>query len=407
MNKQDIQELMDLFHDPGTLPEGGVTRLAYGPVEDEMHGIFRQWGENCGFRYSTDAVGNSFLCNDAALCVPACPLVGSHLDSVIKGGRFDGVAGVVSGMVLLKWLKESGSSLPLRVGAFRCEESSGFGRSTVGSGLITHTIDGGAIADFRGKEGKTFREVFAERGLSLYPPMIDCVSEYLELHIEQGKVLESLGKEVGIVEAIAGPRRYRAVINGFADHSGATPMDLRKDAMAAAAELILAVEAAGRAEAGHKSVATVGIVKVSPGVMNVIPGQVELGIDTRGIDTDSIDRMETAIRRAAAEISETRGVAIDLRVQSEDKPARMNPAVRQGLTAAAGRLGISHHSMASGAGHDALGFAERFPAGMIFIPCRGGVSHNPAEYTTTDAIFTGARVLFDYLLFSGSSLPSA
>ncbi len=191
------------------------------------------------------------------------------------------------------------------------------------------------------------------------------------------------------------------------NYQGATPMDLRKDAMAAAAELILAVEAAGRAEAGHKSVATVGIVKVSPGVMNVIPGQVELGIDTRGIDTDSIDRMETAIRRAAAEISETRGVAIDLRVQSEDKPARMNPAVRQGLTAAAGRLGISHHSMASGAGHDALGFAERFPAGMIFIPCRGGVSHNPAEYTTTDAIFTGARVLFDYLLFSGSSLPSA
>ena len=151
MNIQDIFHLMMLFHEPGSLPEGGVTRLGYSKDEDRMHAIFRRWGEENDFYYESDAVGNSYLENDAATAAAeegnACVLVGSHLDSVIRGGRFDGVAGVVSGMACLKWLRESGREIPLRVAAFRCEESAAFGRSTLGSGLVTGTVglrlDGG------------------------------------------------------------------------------------------------------------------------------------------------------------------------------------------------------------------------------------------------------------------------
>lgn len=397
----DIRDLMASFYEPGTLEGGGVTRLAYTPVEDEMHRIFRRFGERQRFRYYTDEVGNSFLSNPAADRAAArgekWHLIGSHLDSVVQGGRFDGVAGVVGGMACLKWLKDARLEIPLRVAAFRCEESANFGRSTVGSGLITHTIDGDAIADFTGKDGWTFREVFATRGLSLKPEKISGMSDYVELHIEQGKVLENLGLPLGIVQAIAAPRRFRAFINGMADHSGATPMDMRADALCAASEFILAVENAGRIESASKSVATVGIIRNSPNVMNVIPGSIELGIDTRGIDISSIDRMEKMLRDSAARISAERNVTISLEKRSEDSPALMDEAVQEKLRGAARSLDVAFHDMASGAGHDALGFSEICPAGMLFIPCRGGISHNKEEYTDSEAVCLGARVLYGYL----------
>ncbi len=403
-NLEDIRALMALFETPGTLDGGGVTRLAYSPEEDEMHDIFRDWGERQGFIAYTDAVGNSFLENDAATAAAEegepCILIGSHLDSVIRGGRYDGVAGVVSGMACLKWLKDSGRDIPLRVAAFRCEESAGFGRSTLGSGLITGVIDGDDIADFRNPDGRTLAGIFEERGLDLHPQKIDGVSAYFELHIEQGKVLETVGKEVGIVEAIAGPRRFRIVIDGQADHSGATPMEMRSDALCAAAEMILAVEKIGQAESRFRSVATVGIVKCGPNVMNVIPGWVELGVDTRGINTISIDRMEQRIRISAENIAQERGVEITMARQYEDPPCEMSPHLMDELEQAARAVGATSQRMVSGAGHDAMSFAELVPAAMLFIPCRGGISHNAAEYTTDEAVCTGAEVLFEALLRS-------
>ena len=398
----DIRALMALFEKPGSLDSGGVTRLAYSPEEDEMHRLFQDWGERQGFIAYTDAVGNSFLENDTATAAAEedrpCILIGSHLDSVIRGGRYDGAAGVVSGMACLKWLKDSGLEIPLRVAAFRCEESAAFGRSTLGSGLVTGVIDGDDVAGFKGHDGRTLAEVFEERGLDLHPQKISGISAYYELHIEQGKVLESLGKEVGIVEAIAGPRRFRVVIDGQADHSGATPMDMRNDALCAAAELILAVEKIGQSESRFRSVATVGIVKCSPNVMNVIPGWVELGIDTRGINTISIDRMEQRLRISAENIAQERGMEITMARQYEDPPCDMSLQLMNELEQSARALGASSHRMVSGAGHDAMSFAEQVPAAMLFIPCRGGISHNAAEYTSDEAICTGAEVLFDALL---------
>ena len=398
---EDIKALMALFEEPGSLDGGGVTRLGYGPAEDRMHEIFRDWGEANGFIAYTDAVGNSYLENDAATAAAgegqSAVLVGSHLDSVVRGGRYDGVAGVAAGMACLKWLREDGREFPLRVAAFRCEESSAFGRSTLGSGLITGAIDGDDAADFTDPEGRTLREVFAERGLDLHPQKIEGVSAYFELHIEQGKVLETLGKDVGVVEAIAGPRRFRIVIDGEADHSGATPMDMRSDALCAAAELILAVEKIGQSEGRFRSVATVGIIKNYPNVMNVIPGWVELGVDTRGIMPGSFGRMEQRIRIAAEDIAKERGVEITIARQYEDLPRSMAPQLMDELEQSARSLGAQSHRMMSGAGHDALSFADLVPTAMLFIPCRGGISHNSNEFTSDEAICTGAMVLCDAL----------
>ena len=398
---EDVRTLMALFEEPGTLDGGGVTRLGYGPAEDRMHEIFRDWGETNGFIAYTDAVGNSFLENDAATAAAeedrSCVLVGSHLDSVVRGGRFDGVAGVAAGMACLKWLKESGTEIPLRVAAFRCEESAAFGRSTLGSGLVTGAIDGDDVAGFTDPDGRVLSEVFAEAGYDLHPQKISGVSAYFELHIEQGKVLETLGKDVGIVEAIAGPRRFRIVIDGQADHSGATPMDMRSDALCAAAELILAVEKIGQSEGRFRSVATVGIIRNYPNVMNVIPGWVELGVDTRGIMPGSFGRMEQRIRIAADDIARERGVEITIARQYEDQPRSMAPQLMDELEQSARSLGAQSHRMMSGAGHDALSFAEIVPTAMLFIPCRGGISHSINEYTSDEAITAGAMVLCDTL----------
>ena len=398
---EDIRAIMALFEEPGSLAGGGVTRLGYGPVEDEMHRLFRDWGERNDLIAYTDAVGNSYLENDAASLAAdngkACVLIGSHLDSVVSGGRFDGVAGVAAGMACLKWLKESGLNIPLRVAAFRCEESASFGRSTVGSGLVTGAVDGDDIAAFQNPEGRSLAEVFDEAGYDLHPQRIEGIEAYFELHIEQGKVLENLGKEVGIVEAIAGPRRFRIVIDGQADHSGATPMDMRSDALCAAAELILAIEKIGQSERRFQGVATVGIIKNSPNVMNVIPGWTELGVDTRGISAASLDRMEERLRISAENIARERGVEISMVRQYEDLPRAMAPQLMDQLEQAARSLGVSSHRMMSGAGHDALGFAEIVPTAMLFIPCRGGISHNAAEFTTAESITTGALVLYEAL----------
>ena len=210
-------------------------------------------------------------------------------------------------------------------------------------------------------------------------------------------MLETLGKDVGVVEAIAGPRRFRIVIDGEADHSGATPMDMRSDALCAAAELILAVEKIGQSEGRFRSVATVGIIKNYPNVMNVIPGWVELGVDTRGIMPGSFGRMEQRIRIAAEDIAKERGVEITIARQYEDLPRSMAPQLMDELEQSARSLGAQSHRMMSGAGHDALSFADLVPTAMLFIPCRGGISHNSNEFTSDEAICTGAMVLCDAL----------
>ena len=390
--------LFDRFYSIGSTENGGVTRLGYTETEDQMHKAFVELGEEKGYKSYTDEVGNTYLYDES------CKededgeyyLVASHLDSVVEGGRYDGVSGIIAGLLILNWAKQDGIRLPLHVGAMRCEESSNFGRSTIGSGLITKEVYEHDIGEAVNREGITLREVFKERGYHLEPKRIQGVKEYIELHIEQGKVLEEYEDAVGIVQTIAGPRRFLIHIKGNAEHSGATPMGMRTDALCAAAELILEVEEIGKSESIYQSVATVGTVKVAPNALNVIPGEVTLGVDMRGIDSGSLDRMETRLKSACKKICDKRKVKYYREKTSDIPPINMSAELQQKLLAAAKKLRIPHRSMISGAGHDAMSFANICESAMVFIPCAKGISHNKKEFTTIESICDGSRVIYEH-----------
>ena len=392
---RECERLFDAFYGIGAIPDGGVTRLGYTRVEDEMHLRFQELAEGLGLFVSTDEVGNTFVSDTDRKA--GYTLIGSHLDSVVDGGRYDGVAGVIAGLMILRWAKDEGLDIPLKVVAFRCEESSNFGLCTIGSGLITEENYKPDIGSLVARDGRRLGEIFQARGYNLHPAQIIGMDRYLELHIEQGKVLEELGTEIGVVNTIAGNRRFRLLLRGMAEHSGATPMSMRCDAMCAAAELILAIERIGRAESAYASVATVGIVKNQPNVMNVIPGETELGVDIRGISSESLDRMEQLLHDAAQSIAEQRGVELIEQKISEARPVAMNRQIQAGLEQAARRLHISCRNMPSGAGHDAMSFAPLCETGMVFIPCRQGISHNRKEFASIEGICDGARVVYEYL----------
>lgn len=391
---QYCEKLFDSFYDVGCTETGGVTRLGYSAQEDQMHEVFAGLAKELNCKILKDEVGNTYASNANG---KEYYLIGSHLDSVIEGGRYDGVAGIIAGLMVMRWAREDGVNIPLRVGAFRCEESSNFGCCTIGSGLITKEIYKQDVGSLVSKAGKSLEQIFRERSLNLHPSRINGVKQYLELHIEQGKVLEEAGTPVGIVQTIAGPRRFKLYLRGMAEHSGATPMGMRCDAMCAASEIILELERIGNREAVYQSVATVGVVNNHPNALNVIPGEVELGVDIRGIEVSSLDRIEREMRESARRICKKRGIEY-LEVKTSEIPhIDMSEDVQNGLEMAARRLGVNCRRMVSGAGHDAMSFAGICNTGMVFIPCVKGVSHNRMEFASITDICEGARVMYEYL----------
>ena len=391
---QYCEKLFDSFYDVGCTETGGVTRLGYSAQEDQMHEVFAGLAKELNCKILKDEVGNTYASNANG---KEYYLIGSHLDSVIEGGRYDGVAGIIAGLMVMRWAREDGVNIPLRVGAFRCEESSNFGCCTIGSGLITKEIYKQDVGSLVSKAGKSLEQIFRERSLNLHPSRINGVKQYLELHIEQGKVLEEAGTPVGIVQTIAGPRRFKLYLRGMAEHSGATPMGMRCDAMCAASEIILELERIGNREAVYQSVATVGVVNNHPNALNVIPGEVELGVDIRGIEVSSLDRIEREMRESARRICKKRGIEYLEVKTSEIPPIDMSEDVQNGLETAASRLGVNCRRMVSGAGHDAMSFAGICNTGMVFIPCVKGVSHNRMEFASITDICEGARVMYEYL----------
>ncbi len=391
---QYCEKLFDSFYDVGCTETGGVTRLGYSAQEDQMHEVFAGLAKELNCKILKDEVGNTYASNANG---KEYYLIGSHLDSVIEGGRYDGVAGIIAGLMVMRWAREDGVNIPLRVGAFRCEESSNFGCCTIGSGLITKEIYKQDVGSLVSKAGKSLEQIFRERSLNLHPSRINGVKQYLELHIEQGKVLEEAGTPVGIVQTIAGPRRFKLYLRGMAEHSGATPMRMRCDAMCAASEIILELERIGNREAVYQSVATVGVVNNHPNALNVIPGEVELGVDIRGIEVSSLDRIEREMRESARRICKKRGIEYLEVKTSEIPPIDMSEDVQNGLEMAARRLGVNCRRMVSGAGHDAMSFAGICNTGMVFIPCVKGVSHNRMEFASITDICEGARVMYEYL----------
>jgi len=393
---EDIRYLETAFeklYSIGAIETGGVTRLGYTEKEDEMHEVFFQLAREMNLKVSVDQVGNGFVSNSD---LDNYYLVGSHLDSVVDGGRYDGVAGVLSGLLVMKWIERDGLNIPLKTVAFRCEESSNFGVSTIGSELIT-SGNGGGFASLIGKDGRSLGEIFSKRGYTFKPNIIKGVREYIEVHIEQARVLETNREKIGVVTTIAGPRRFKYHITGKAEHSGATPMNIRRDALCAAAELILEIEKIGLEESVVHSVATTGVIKNMPNALNVVPGEVELQVDTRGTNSESLDRMENHIYQSGKDICKKRGLQFIREKLGGSEPTEMNVEIQDKLENAISKLGYPYRKMISGAGHDAMKMARVCKTALIFIPCKDGISHNKNEFTDISSICEGASVIYEYL----------
>ncbi|HLR21173.1 MAG TPA: M20 family metallo-hydrolase [Tissierellaceae bacterium] len=387
-----LNDIMKRFYPIGVEEDGGVTRLGYTREEDLMHEEFVRIAKEEGYLVETDEVGNTFI---SIKNYDEYYLIGSHLDSVINGGRYDGVIGVAVGLILLKLIEEDNLDIPLKVAAFRCEESSNFMKSTLGSGLIT-----GESYDFDSlvsQKGKKLSEIFQNRGLNEKPELIKGIKAYLELHIEQGRILENKDLKIGIVDAIAGNIRLKARIKGLAEHSGATPMSLRKDALCAAGEIITAIESIGKNYKSGTAVTTVGMIGNYPNSVNVIPGEVEFSVDIRDKSTKSMYDIKVEIEELIEEVCNRRCLSYDIKLVSNADSVVLDENLRRDLSKAAKDLGINHIIMSSGAGHDAMKFTKLTKAGLIFIPCNDGISHNPEEYAEIEDAVCGAMIILEYL----------
>jgi hydantoinase/carbamoylase family amidase len=389
-----IKRWFDYLYSIGADETGGVTRLGYTKNEDVMHGAIRNFAREMGLKYSSDEVGNTYVYEED---YSEYYLIGSHLDSVISGGRYDGVVGVLAGLLILKWIKDNNLNIPLKVVAFRCEESSSFGIATVGSGLITKKLQIEKMKKVKNTEGVSLYEALRFRGYNPECKKIEGVLNYFELHIEQGRILEDEGLKIGIINSIAAATRYWLTIDGRQDHSGATPMGMRQDALCAAGEIIIELEKIAKRESIHSSVGTVGYLGNYPNAFNVVPGRVKMGLDIRGVDKESIDRIDDEIVKFVDEVCKKRNLNYELDNISKAIPVKLDENLKNELSEISTKLGIEHKIMNSGAGHDAMKFWDIAPTGMVFIPCRDGVSHNKAEEIEYEDIILGSKIIFEEL----------
>ena len=390
------------------LGEGGsVTRLVFSVHELRSRQLLVHLMNQAGLDVRVDAAGNIFGRLAAGRDGPAV-LAGSHLDSVVQGGRYDGPVGVIGALEAVRTIKESGVPVPVPFESvcFVGEESSRFGFATLGSSLVAGDVTMDDFAHAVDAGGTRLEDVLSSLGIyrdNLASLRRDpkTVKAYLELHIEQGPVLESKKKKIGVVTAIAAPSRFRVVFKGQADHSGTTPMEMRKDALVAAGHLITYIDEVCREHAATdkgRVVGTVGAVKVEPGVINAIPGRAELQVDVRSITSASKRKVASLIKKRARQIARERGVKAEVVTIRDEEPVPMHPGVIALIRSLCEERGVPFEVMPSGAGHDAMQMARIAPTGMIFIPSTNGVSHNPTEWTDPEEICLGTQLLVEALL---------
>jgi beta-ureidopropionase / N-carbamoyl-L-amino-acid hydrolase len=385
---------------------GSVTRLVFSVTELRSRQLLVHLMTQAGLKVHVDRIGNIFGRLESGS--GAAVLAGSHLDSVMHGGKFDGPVGVIGALEAVRTIKESDIALPCPIEAvcFVGEESSRFGFSTLGSSLVAGQVQMKDLTNAVDSRGTKLEDVLA--GLGVYRDNLPSlrrdpksVRAYLELHIEQGPVLEARKKKIGVVTAIAAPTRLRVIFTGQADHSGTTPMEMRKDALVAAAHLIAYVEEAARENAAMEKgrvVGTVGAMKIDPGVINAIPGKAELSIDIRSITGKAKERVARAVEARAREIASKREMKVEILPIRSEEPVEMDPALIDLIEALCKEKKLPYEIMPSGAGHDAMQIAKIAPAGMIFIPSSKGISHSPLEWTDPDDICLGAQMLLDAIV---------
>ena len=387
---------------------GAVTRLVFSVKELRSRQVLIHLMRQAGLAINIDGIGNIFGRLEGSDSKAPAVLAGSHLDTVIHGGKYDGPVGVIGALEAIRTISENKIAIrsPVEVVCFVGEESSRFGFSTLGSSLVAGEVHAKDLANAVDAQGTKLADVLLSLGIApkkLHGLARDpkTLKSYLELHIEQGPILEAIGKRIGLVTSIAAPSRFRIIFTGQADHSGTTPMEMRKDALVASAQLIEFIEKTCRkfsSMAKGRVVGTVGAMKIEPGVINAVPGRAELLVDIRGITAQSKDRVARMVKQEAQNIARRRAIGVEILTIREEDPVPLDKRLLHVTRKICEQKQINYEIMPSGAGHDAMQMAKITPAGMIFIPSQRGISHNPLEWTAPDDIGLGAQLLMETMI---------
>lgn len=376
-----------------------VTRVVFSEADLRARAYVKKLCADAGLSVHEDAIGNTFARWQGSESDLAPVGTGSHIDAIPNAGLYDGCVGVLGGLEAIRVLRQLGfkprRSIELVI--FTAEEPTRFGIGCLGSRMMAGVLTPAQARELRDKEGRSLEELRVHAGFtdSLESVLMKAsrFDKFVELHIEQGPTLEQEGIDVGLVTHIAAPASMRLVIEGEGGHAGGKLMPGRKDALTAAAQLILALESAAKSTGAIDTVATVGVCEVFPGAVNSIPSRVRLETDIRDTDGARRDRVLGTFKETCEKVASQRGVEIATELVNADPPATCDATILAAMEAAATEAGKPHKRMVSRAYHDSLFMARIAPVAMLFIPCRGGVSHRPDEYASPEWIGSGVHVL--------------
>jgi N-carbamoyl-L-amino-acid hydrolase len=393
------QSLMELAK-IGATPKGGVCRLTLTDLDRQGRDLVIGWAREAGLSVTIDKIGNVFMRRAGKNNALPPIMTGSHIDTQPTGGKFDGNFGVLAGLEVIRTLNDYDieTEAPVELAFWTNEEGSRFVPVMMGSGVFANIFSLEHAYAATDIEGKTVRDELEKIGyIGTETPGDHPIGAYFESHIEQGPVLEDEGITIGVVQAVLGIRWYDCVVTGMEAHAGPTPMALRKDAMQVAAKIMQEVVAIAHRFGPHGR-GTVGMVQVFPNSRNVIPGQVKFSIDFRNMTDALVDEMDAAIRAFAKQTEAETGLTIAIQLVSDYPAVPFHPDCKDAVRRAADKLGYSNMDIVSGAGHDAVYMAGLAPTGMIFIPCKDGISHNEIEDTLPEQVTAGANVLLHAML---------
>ncbi|PYZ94757.1 Zn-dependent hydrolase [Salipaludibacillus keqinensis] len=396
---QTLMELAEIGASPNR--DQGITRLSLSEEELEAKQYVIQLMKEVGLEVRMDAVGNVIGKLNGTDPLAPSVIVGSHTDTVNHGGGFDGALGVLGAIEAVRSMKEANVTLThsIEVISFTDEEGSRFGTGYIGSKAMAGVLKEDAF-ELTDQNGISYREAFIKAKLdpTKYKEAVRKPEEmkaYIEMHIEQGKVLEEMDLSVGIVTDIQGPVWLEVQLEGSADHAGATPMNMRKDASLVMAEVMLDVE---KTAISHQGVGTVGSLKVEPGGVNIIPGKAVFTVDLRHVDSHERQLMVKDVYLSVAKASEKRGITWTIEVKKEVDPASCSPEIVKILEESFQELQFPVAKLPCGAGHDSLIMSKLTNMGMIFVRSKDGISHNPKEWTSKGDCAAGTEVLFQSLI---------
>lgn len=403
INKDRLWARLMELGEIGKQSSGGVTRYSFTLDESRAKDLVIAYMKEAGLAVREDAAGNIIGRREGTNPAASVVLTGSHIDTVPDGGMFDGALGVLSAIEALQRMNELEirNVHPIEVIAFTDEEGTRFGFGMIGSRAVAGTL---RQEDLEQRDEQAISIADAMRNAGLAPERVGEaakppheVQAYVELHIEQGRVLENLDEPVGLVTGIAGPLWQQFTLTGEAGHAGATPMHLRRDPLQAAAEILNYIYA--EAKKYENAVATIGKLKTLPGGVNVIPGEVQFSLDLRDIDEAERDRLEASIHAYNQQVCEKLGIELRIDLLQRVAPAPSSPKVQEAVAQAGKLAGLSElPRLVSGAGHDGMQFSSLWPLGMIFVRSRGGISHNPEEWSSPEDCAAGTEVLYHTLL---------